>query len=163
MRKLFQAFAFFTILIFVGCSNQGEQIPDFELTTLNGETVSTQTTKGKVLVVNVWATWCGSCIKEMPELNRLVDEYKGNPDVIFLGITDESAEMTKKSLKRFPSTYTQVADAEAYTSKLQTRLVKTYPQNLVISRDGIITFEVSDQSRNVFDDLKSAIEAALKS
>jgi thiol-disulfide isomerase/thioredoxin len=149
------------ITLFTACSNEGESIPHFEGKTIDGVEVNSNEWKGKVVVINVWATWCGTCIKEMPALNQLYEEYGNNPDVVFIAFTDESEEKTLRSLARYPFKYFQVADVEEYTSKLQTQLVKTYPQNLVVDKDGKIIFEVSDGVSDIYQDLVKVIEDTL--
>ena len=59
-------------------------MPDFELVDLQGRTWRLADLKGKTAFVNVWATWCAPCRKEMPHLQRLYDRVKGRPDVVLL-------------------------------------------------------------------------------
>lgn len=145
-------------LLFSACSNEGESLPHFKGRTIDGMEVNSEDWKGKVVVINVWATWCGTCIKELPALNQLYEEYKSNPGVVFIAFTDDSKDKTLQSLARYPFKYPQVVDVEDYTSKLQTRMVKTYPQNLVVDKDGKIIFEVSDGVSDIFNELKNAID-----
>src|SRR4030095_6588994 len=62
------------------------QAPAFELENIAGGTTRSADMKGKVSVVDIWATWCEPCITEIPKFNRLFEEYKNN-DVRILGIT----------------------------------------------------------------------------
>ncbi len=65
----------------VGCAttksdtSEGAQVPDFEMTLLNGESASFDDFRGKKVLLNFWATWCGPCVGEMPALQRLAEEY----------------------------------------------------------------------------------------
>jgi peroxiredoxin len=54
-----------------------ETAPEVTYTTLNGEKVSAQSLRGKVVMVNFWATSCATCIKEMPDMVRTYEKYKG--------------------------------------------------------------------------------------
>src|SRR5215467_8252956 len=65
--------------------------PDFDLENVAGGKTAAADLKGKVLVVDFWATWCEPCIAEIPKFNKMADEYKGNKDVQIVGITVESA------------------------------------------------------------------------
>ena len=63
-----------------------EQAPDFKVTDLKGNEVSLSDFKGKVIVLDFWATWCGPCKKSLPAMQMLVNKYKKNPNVKFLFI-----------------------------------------------------------------------------
>jgi uncharacterized protein (TIGR03435 family) len=57
--------------------------------------------KGKVVVLEFWATWCGPCIKAIPHLNELVDQFKGKP-VVFISVTSENEDVVRLFLKNHP-------------------------------------------------------------
>src|SRR5262245_61825922 len=69
--------------------------PDFELENVAGGKTRAADLKGKVLVVDFWATWCEPCIAEIPKFNKMAAEYTGK-DVAIVGITVESARDTIK-------------------------------------------------------------------
>lgn len=86
-----------------------EMMPDFEIKDFkSGEIISNTDLQGKIVVANFWATWCGTCIKEMRPLNNIYTKYKDNSDVVFLAVntpkwsTDEYSQIerliTKKSI-----------------------------------------------------------------
>ncbi|MEO6134917.1 MAG: TlpA disulfide reductase family protein [Ginsengibacter sp.] len=61
-----------------------EPAPSFILKDLDGKTVSLQSLKGKTLILDFWATWCGPCKASFPAMAKVVTDYKDNPDVKFL-------------------------------------------------------------------------------
>lgn len=66
------------LLATVGCSSRalpGRAAPDFHLTLQNGQTVSLASYRGRVLVLNFWASWCPPCVEETPALNALAQEF----------------------------------------------------------------------------------------
>lgn len=63
-----------------------EQAPNFKVTDINGKEVSLSDFKGKVVVLDFWATWCGPCKKALPAMQMLVNKYKKDPNVKFLFI-----------------------------------------------------------------------------
>ena len=85
------------VLIFglFGCSNASVPnvakgpAPDFELENIAGGKTKAAELKGKVLVLDFWATWCEPCIMEIPKFNKMADEFKGK-NVQVVGITVES-------------------------------------------------------------------------
>jgi thiol-disulfide isomerase/thioredoxin len=81
-------------------------LPMFELTLtdLNGKTQSFSQWRGKVLVVNYWATWCHPCREEMPGFSRLQDKYR-DKGVQFVGISIDTADKIIEFQKTTPVTY----------------------------------------------------------
>ena len=75
--------------------------PDFSLQDINGDIITLSDLRGKVVVVNFWATWCGPCRMEIPEFNDLVKKYAdGNLMILGLSISDN-----EKALKNFAKSY----------------------------------------------------------
>lgn len=80
-------------------SSKRESIQDYEwyLENENQKTVNFTTSKGKVALVNYWATWCAPCIAEMPDLQKLFTDYKDEVDFYF--ITSEEPKVVKRFLE----------------------------------------------------------------
>ncbi len=68
----------------------GSQAADFKLETLDGTTVSLESLRGKVVFLNVWATWCEPCREEMPSMQTLYDNFKGNKDFVMLAVSQDT-------------------------------------------------------------------------
>jgi cytochrome c biogenesis protein CcmG/thiol:disulfide interchange protein DsbE len=64
----------------------GKQVPEFKAETVDGKTVQLSDFKGKVVLLNYWATWCGPCLMEMPDLIRLQEKF-GPKGFVVLGIS----------------------------------------------------------------------------
>jgi thiol-disulfide isomerase/thioredoxin len=67
--------------------------PDFKLTSLDGKPLTIAALQGKVIILNFWATWCGPCRAEIPDLIALQDRYKGRLQIIGLNVDDEEADI----------------------------------------------------------------------
>ena len=66
--------------------DRGDTIPDFMLTNSLDSMTSIRAFKDQVLYLNFWATWCGSCVENIPELNKLITQYETNADIKFINI-----------------------------------------------------------------------------
>jgi thiol-disulfide isomerase/thioredoxin len=95
--------------------------------------------KGKIIVVNFWATWCPPCREEMPELSLLHQEYK-NKNVVVLGIAEDELPLVKEYLQSAPVTY-PVFIADNQNMNLGESLGNdkaVLPYTVIINSDGIV-------------------------
>ena len=65
----------------------GKSAPDFELTKLDGTNVKLSDLKGKKVILNFWATWCGPCQQEMPDMEAFYKEHKENVEILAVNYT----------------------------------------------------------------------------
>ncbi len=147
------------VLIIVGCSdNTGTKLPVFTATTLSGDTIRSEDLKGKIVVLKVWATWCGPCIIEIPSLNDLVDKYKGDSSIVFIAITDDTKEKIKGFLIDRPFSYQQIVDAKELKLLFQPGLRKEIPKHMIVDRDMNIVLDLSGSNSNIFETLSAKID-----
>jgi hypothetical protein len=73
---------------------KGEVAPDFEFTTLQGRRMKLSSLKGKVVMVDFWATWCPPCVASLPELRRLYNEHQTGFEIV--GISPDDREPSRK-------------------------------------------------------------------
>ena len=101
-----------------------------QLTDLQGKAVSLDDYEGKVLLVNVWATWCKPCIQEMPAMDKLQQQY---PDKLaILTVSDEAVE----KLRKFRSRYNYSFDFIKANTPLAEQSLTVYPITYLLSPDG---------------------------
>lgn len=95
---------FFLILVIVGCQKEveaGPTAPDFSLKDLSGQTVTLEQYRGKVVLLDFWATWCPPCRMTIPMLIKLQDKYRDD-GLVILGISiDDPQQITDKDLRYF--------------------------------------------------------------
>lgn len=114
--------------------------PAFAAITMDGAKIDTAALRGKIVAVNLWFINCPNCVQEIKLLNQLVDEYKGNTDVAFLGL----AVSKRADLKKNPFKYQVVPDAGMIVmSKFATfdkkgTMQMPFPMHYVLDRDGRI-------------------------
>jgi thiol-disulfide isomerase/thioredoxin len=148
--------------IFACNNNDGKRIPDFSFISIDNQTITQNDLEGEATIVVVWATWCGDCIREIPELNDLVEKYKNNEKVNFLALSDEDEATVRKSLKRFPFNFTHIVDSKKYSDQLKTGITKHFPQVLVIDKDLKVVFDVTENKEKIFSVLDNHIQSILK-
>ncbi len=109
----------------------------FTLTNLDGSPLKLDVHRGKVIVMNFWATWCGPCLTEMPLFEKTIAKYKNDKDVVFLAITtDEDRELVAPFLKQYKFNL-PVAYAEYLNDHFA---VSSIPTTIILDRKGEISF-----------------------
>jgi len=109
------------------------QKADFTLTDLSGKPWTLSALKGKVVLVNFWATWCPPCRKEMPDLNILANRF-ASQDLVILSISDEDASKVAPYITDHKSTYPILLDPGGKTA--QSFDVDGIPKSFVFDSNG---------------------------
>jgi len=131
-------------------------IPPFTLKTIDGRTVTSESLKGKIVVINFWGTWCGECRLEMPELEKFYEKYKANPNVVFLALSyDDSVDQARAFIKEKKYTFPVLMDAD-YVSGTS---VRAYPTTWFIDREGRKVFDKLGGSLQVVEEFSWRVEA----
>lgn len=117
---------------------QGKVLPDFHFIDLNGNVYSTETCKGKIVVLNFWFIHCTSCLEEMPLLNRLVEQYKDRKDILFVSLALDSAQQLKAFLSKTKFDYAVVPDMRKYI--YNTIQINTFPTHIILDRNGRVAY-----------------------
>jgi len=113
--------------------------PGFSLQSSDGQPVSLASLKGKVVMVNFWATWCVPCRQEMPHLQALYDRYNSlGFELLAVNVEKNNAEGARKWLEETPVTFPVLFDPNNEVTKLYK--VQTMPSTVLVARDGTMRF-----------------------
>ena len=113
----------------------GEAAYNFELEDMDGKMIQLSDFKGQVVVLNYFATWCGPCVDEAPELEEFDKEY-GETFKLFLIDRGETKDRVKKFVKEHKTTSTYLFDFNQKVSKEYN--VVAQPETFVIDKQGVI-------------------------
>jgi thiol-disulfide isomerase/thioredoxin len=133
--------------------------PAFNLKTLDGKMVSLDSLKGKVVAINFWGIWCGWCVHELPDYQKLYEQYKNDPDVVILTIDNDQNPndvppwMTQKKFS-FPVLYDDGFVAKAG--------IQAFPTTWFLDRDGRLAFTKVGWSEKLVEEFGWRIEAIRK-
>jgi thiol-disulfide isomerase/thioredoxin/stalled ribosome alternative rescue factor ArfA len=158
---------------FVGIQNTKPEMPapNFNYENHKGGTTSLKDLKGKILYVEVWATWCGPCIKEMPALTQLIKDFKGQ-DIEFISISIDSENDYEKWRKMVPEKNVGgiqlLADKGLKSDFMQAFSIGLIPRSILLDKKGkIITHKAprpsATNTKSYLDNLLSGSEKAKKS
>ena len=111
----------------------GAAAPDFELETLQGDVFRLSEQRGRVVLLNFWATWCAPCREEMPDLVMLADSL---PDLVVAGVSldEEGREIVAEFHETFPVDYPLLLDGLDVARRYGAHFV--VPTTYVVDRDG---------------------------
>lgn len=115
---------------------EGDTAPDFTAQLVDGSTVTLSDLKGKPVLINFWATWCGPCVMEMPAFERLMEDYGDEISLVAVNCGDD-AETVKDFVEENGFTFPIALDEDF-------EITMTYPSNgipytVIVDSEGVIT------------------------
>jgi thiol-disulfide isomerase/thioredoxin len=118
----------------------GDLAPEFVLQSLDGKTKKLSNYRGKVVLVNLWATWCPPCIEELPVLDTLVKEY-GDKGLVVLGVAgDEDTDLVRQFVAKNPAQFEVLLDPDGV---IGTRYgITGYPETFFVDRQGKLQHKI---------------------
>jgi peroxiredoxin len=118
---------------------EGKQLYDFNLPNATNELISTKEFRGKILLIEFWASWCAPCRKTIPALLEVYNEYKSDGFEV-LGVSfDMDTEKWKRAIDKDNIIWTNVVDTLAFEGKVATKYnISGIPNNYLIDQNGTI-------------------------
>ena len=132
-------------------SNENKAIQAYDFTAMDkdGKTVKLSDFKGKKVYINMWASWCGPCMREIPELEKTYQKLKDNKDIVFLSMTspndsefknqspqDKSKDVILNKAKELGVTYPVLFDVN--DRFIINYAIRSFPTHIFINSDGTI-------------------------
>ncbi len=141
-RRLLQASAGTALAFVAGRAVPAVQpssaAPDFTLRTLGGPNMRLAEQRGRVVMINFWATWCGPCRQEMPQLSRIYDKYRGSGFVLMGVNVDDDVRNATEVAAKLAVSFPVLLDTDKAVSKLYD--LTTMPSTVLVDRDGKVRF-----------------------
>ena len=145
-----------------GVVKVGEEAPNFQLRDLDGNMVSLSQLRGKVVLLNFWATWCGPCRIEMPAMERLYRSYSRKDFEILAVSTDpQGAAVTRPFQQEMGFTFPILHDAEYRIGLIYG--ARSLPMTFMVDRQGIVRQKVPGARDWGGPDARELIQALMKS
>ena len=127
--------------------------PAFTITTTDGQRVSLDEMKGKAVLIDFWATWCGPCREALPHMKEIAKKFQGQPLVVLSVSLDDDEQKWKEFVAKNEMTWLQYRDG-GFTGRVATLFaVRAIPQTFTIDADGVL------QDQHIGD---ASIEGKLK-
>ena len=136
----------------------GKDAFTFTATDINGHEYSLNSLKGKTIVMNFWFVECKPCVEEMPELNKLVENYK-NKEVVFLGFALNDKSNIATFLKENDFSYNIIPDSRKIATEYE---VLGFPTHIIIDENSKIAYATSGLGPTTISDIEKTIENLMK-
>jgi|WetSurMetagenome_2_1015567.scaffolds.fasta_scaffold10156_2 tetratricopeptide (TPR) repeat protein len=134
-------------------------VPAFTLRDLGGRSVSLDSLKGRIVVINYWGIWCGWCVKELPDYQKLFEKYANDPRVAILTIdNDQNPDSVKPWMAEKKYTFPVLLD-ERYVTAAG---ITTFPTTWFLDQEGRKVFEKVGWSQELLEEFGWRIEALRK-
>lgn len=129
----------------------------FNLKTLDGKMLAASDLKGKVVVINYWGIWCGWCVEEMPEFQKLHEKYKSDADVVILTINnDQNPADVPKWMQKNKYNFNVLLDDGYVSDKAG---ITAFPTTWFIDKDGRVAFIKVGWTQKLAEEFSWRIEA----
>lgn len=119
----------------------GEQLPDYRIECVDGSEFQLSEQRGKVVVINLWATWCTPCVKELPNFDRLLREHASEVSVLAVHSPPVTTDVPDY-LEGFSYTLPFAVDDSGSVSELLGAST-VLPQTIILDPNGVVTYNQS--------------------
>lgn len=145
-------------------NSAGHAAIDFKFRDINGKQVSLSDFKGKVVYIDVWATWCGPCKQEIPFMGELEKEYEKNKDIVFMSVSidqEKDIDKWKAMVKEKDMKGVQLFAGDKSNEIGGPYKIKTIPRFILIGKDGKVV-DANAPRPSTGETIRTALNNSLK-
>jgi peroxiredoxin len=147
-------------LFFIRAPAIGEKAPDFTLRSSLGKNLRLSEYRGQVVMINFWATWCGPCRQELPQLNRLYVQYQ-RAGFVLLGLNiDDNPKSAQQLVDQLSLGFPVLFDPKKQVSSRYD--VDAMPSTLLIDRGGVVRYLHRGYRSGVENEYEAKVRELLK-
>ena len=139
-------------------AREGDLLPDFSVTCVDGSEFRLSAQQGKVVVINLWATWCTPCVRELPDFDRFAPEHPADVAVLALHGLPVTADV-EEYLSAFGYAIPFAVDTDGGVSGLL-GATDVLPQTVIVRPDGVVAYNRAGALS--YEKLSALVEAAMK-
>ena len=120
---------------------EGIPAPDFSFPDLNGKKVGLSDSKGKVVLINIWATWCPPCREEMPSMERLYKRFKAEGfEILAVSIDETGSRAVAPFVQKINLTFPVLLDPKGKIQGLY--MITGVPESFIVDRKGLLVHKI---------------------
>lgn len=169
MQQLIQTTLLITVLFTSGCDQspppdelrEGQLFPSLVLPAIDGDDLSLNDLHGRLVILNIWATWCGPCRQELPGLDS-INQIMGPENLVVIGLSvDSDRHVAREYLIDRGVSFRSYIDTDL---KIVNGLlgIRFYPDTFIISREGVLLRRIVGERQWDHPDIIKALEAAIQ-
>ncbi len=139
--------------------NENPKDVEFSVNDMSGNSFKLSELKGKVVAINFWFINCKPCVDEMPGLNKIVEKFKNNENVVFLAFSFDKKNNIELFLKKHRFLYNIIPESKQVVSDYG---IRSFPTNLILNQEGNVIYEEKGLHSNTISELENTITSLTK-
>lgn len=135
----------------------GSTLSDLNLTDISGKQYTSESLLGKMVFLNFWFTKCAPCIKEMPDLNKLIDKH-GTENILYFAVTYDKIDLIESFLNKHQLDFTVIPNDQKTIDSIG---INFFPTNMLLDQNGKVLFVnelFNPKSNNGIDEIEKLIK-----
>ncbi|WP_281987993.1 peroxiredoxin family protein [Aquimarina aggregata] len=140
-------------------TSESPEALEFSVKDMEGKSFELSELKGKVVVINFWFVNCKPCVDEMPGLNKIVEKFKNNQNVIFLAFSFDKKNNIELFLKKHQFLYNIIPESKQVVTNYG---VRSFPTNLIMNQEGKVVYKEKGFHHDTIFELENTISSLIK-